>query len=215
MKLCLDSLTLSDTEPTELIRSAKSAGFDLVSLWVQPPPIFSSALVTPAKAKLVAAALAETGMRVGPLEVFDMGMVDYAKFLIERKILREPFYFNVLLGSLGTLSATAFNLAAAVMGLPSGATWAGAGIGRFQLYVNSMSITMGGNVRVGLEDNLLYDQETKEAASNGRLVERVAKIAAVCERPIATPDEARRIIGLAPRAAFRVSPTSERAFVQA
>jgi sugar phosphate isomerase/epimerase len=70
MQLCLDSLTLSNTEPVDLIRSAKSAGFDLVSLWVQPPPIFPLQLVTAAKVKAVAAALAETGIRVGPLEVF-------------------------------------------------------------------------------------------------------------------------------------------------
>ena len=167
----------------------------------------------PAMIKKLADTMNERGI-VPELEIFDMGMVDYAKFLIERKILREPFYFNVLLGSLGTLSATAFNLAAAVMALPAGATWAGAGIGRFQLFVNSMSIAMGGNVRVGLEDNLLYNQETKEPASNFRLVERLAKIAAASERAIATPDEARRIIGLAPRSALHVSSTSENAFVR-
>ena len=72
MKLCLDSLTLNDTEPMEIIRCAKNAGFDLVSLWVQPPALFPLPLVTPAKAKACSAVLAETGMRVGPLEVFDM-----------------------------------------------------------------------------------------------------------------------------------------------
>ena len=70
MKLSLDSLTLTDTEPTELIRAAKSAGFDQVSLWVQPPPIFPKQLVTPANAKACMAALADTGMTVGALEVF-------------------------------------------------------------------------------------------------------------------------------------------------
>ncbi len=136
---------------------------------------------------------------VPELEVFDLGMISYAEYLIERKILREPFYFNLLLGSLGTLSATAFHLATAVKSLPAGATWAGGGIGRFQLPVNSMSITMGGNVRVGLEDNLLYDQETKQHATNPDLVERLRKIAIACERHTATPDEARAIIGLATR----------------
>jgi sugar phosphate isomerase/epimerase len=72
VKLSLDSLTVTDTEPVDLIRSAKSAGFDLVSLWVQPPPIFPLQLVTQAKAKACAAALAETGIAVGALEVFDL-----------------------------------------------------------------------------------------------------------------------------------------------
>jgi sugar phosphate isomerase/epimerase len=70
MKLCLDCLTLTDTEPVDLILAAKSAGFDLVSLWVQGPPLFPLQLVTPAKAKACQTALADTGMRVGPLEVF-------------------------------------------------------------------------------------------------------------------------------------------------
>ncbi|HTV96160.1 MAG TPA: sugar phosphate isomerase/epimerase [Steroidobacteraceae bacterium] len=79
MKLSLDSLTVTDTEPVDLIRGAKSAGFDLVSLWVQPPPIFPLQLVTPAKAKACAAALAETGIGVGALEVFVLGSAEAIK----------------------------------------------------------------------------------------------------------------------------------------
>jgi uncharacterized protein (DUF849 family) len=140
----------------------------------------------------------ERGM-VPELEIFDFGMLDYAKHLIERKVLREPFYFNFLLGSLGTLSATPFHLATLVMSLPAGATWAGAGIGRFQFFVNSMSITMGGHVRVGLEDNLYFDEAKQEPATNPGLVERLAVLARAAGREPATPAEAREIIGLPPR----------------
>jgi sugar phosphate isomerase/epimerase len=79
MKLCLDSLTLTDTEPVDLIRSARKAGFDLVSLWVQPPSLFPLQLVTREKAKACAAALADTGIFVGPLEVFDLSSVESVK----------------------------------------------------------------------------------------------------------------------------------------
>lgn len=72
MQLCLDSLTVNDTEPADLIRAARSAGFDLVSLWAQPPSIFPLQLVTPAKLAACQSALAETGIQVGPLEVFDL-----------------------------------------------------------------------------------------------------------------------------------------------
>jgi sugar phosphate isomerase/epimerase len=72
MKLCLDSLTLTNTEPMDLIRSARSAGFDLVSLWVQPPALFPLPLVNQNNAKACADALADTGVAVGPLEVFDL-----------------------------------------------------------------------------------------------------------------------------------------------
>ena len=84
--------------------------------------------------------------------------------------------------------------------LPAGATWAGAGIGRFQFFVNSMAITMGGHVRVGLEDNLYQDQSAREPATNAGLVSRLAQLATAADRPVATPDEARKIIGLESRA---------------
>jgi 3-keto-5-aminohexanoate cleavage enzyme len=133
---------------------------------------------------------------VPELEVFDMGMLDYAKYLIDRKVLHEPFYFNLLLGSLGTLSATPFHLSTLITSLPPGATWAAAGIGKFQFYVNSMAITMGGHVRVGLEDNLFMDREKQEPATNLTLVERLARLARSAEREICMPAEARKIIGL-------------------
>lgn len=136
---------------------------------------------------------------VPELEVFDYGMVDYAKYLIERGVLREPFYFNLLLGSLGTVSATPFNLASIVAALPSGATWAAAGIGRFQFSMNSLGVTMGGNVRIGLEDNLYEDTGKQRLATNPGLVERIARLARAAEREPATPAQAREIIGLPSR----------------
>jgi 3-oxoadipate:acetyl-CoA acetyltransferase len=142
--------------------------------------------------------MAERGI-VPELEVFDFGMVDYAKVLIEREVLRPPFYFNLLLGSLGTLSATPFHLATLVASLPPGSTWSAAGIGRFQFSVNAMAITMGGHVRVGLEDNLWLDQQKRRPATNLALIERLATLAHATERRIASPDRARELIGLPAR----------------
>jgi 3-oxoadipate:acetyl-CoA acetyltransferase len=139
--------------------------------------------------------MAERGI-VPELEVFDLGMVDYAKFLVDKGVLVPPFYFNILLGSLGTLSATPLHLATVVQSLPPGSTWAGAGIGRYQLFVNSMAVTMGGHVRVGLEDNLWLDTEKTRPATNARLVERLVALADAVEREVATPAQARELIGL-------------------
>jgi 3-keto-5-aminohexanoate cleavage enzyme len=133
---------------------------------------------------------------VPELEVFDFGMLDYAHYLIERKVLREPFYFNLLLGSLGTLAATPLNLALLVERLPAGATWAAAGIGRFQLRMNALGIAMGGHARVGLEDNLYLDAGKREPATNLALVERVAGIARALGRRVSSPLETRQRIGL-------------------
>ena len=126
-------------------------------------------------------------------------MVDYAKYLIGRGVLGAPLYFNVLLGSLGTLAASPFNLAALTVSLPDGAVWGAAGIGRFQFGVNSLAVAMGGHVRVGLEDALYLDAEKRRPASNLELVERVAAVARACERELATPAQARELIGLASR----------------
>jgi 3-keto-5-aminohexanoate cleavage enzyme len=133
---------------------------------------------------------------VPELEIFDLGMVDYARYLVDRGLLRPPLYFNLLLGSLGTLSASALNLGLLIDALPPGATWAGAGIGRFQLAVNAMAIAAGGHVRVGLEDNLWLDTDKAQPATNVALVERLVAIARASEREIAVPQEARKIIGL-------------------
>lgn len=149
----------------------------------------------PAMIRALAEKMAARGI-VPELEVFDLGMVDYAKYLIDRGVLEPPFYFNLLLGSLGTLSATPFHLATLAMSLPTGAVWAGAGIGRFQFLVNSMAITMGGHVRVGLEDNLYMDVEKRRPATNLALVERLVTLAGAAEREVCTPAEARALIGL-------------------
>jgi len=150
----------------------------------------------PATIRGLAQRMRERGI-MPELELFDLGMADYACYLVERGEVTLPGYANILLGSLGTASASAFNLATIVRALPPQVTWAAAGIGRFQLPMNSMAIAMGGHVRVGLEDNLWMDPETKaDPASNLRLIERVVAIARANGRDVATPAEARAMIGL-------------------
>jgi uncharacterized protein (DUF849 family) len=143
----------------------------------------------------LAGRMAERGI-IPELEIFDFGMLDYAHYLIERGILKPPFVFNLLLGSLGTLAATPLNLALLVERLPTGAFWSAAGIGRFQFSTNALGVVMGGNVRTGLEDNLYMDAEKRELASNERLVKRIVAYSLALERPIATPSQARQMLGL-------------------
>lgn len=150
----------------------------------------------PQMIRRLAERMAERGI-TPELELFDLGMADYLVHLVEREVLRPPLYVNVLLGSLGTLSASAGNLAAVVRALPDGATWSAAGIGRFQLDVATLATAMGGHVRVGLEDNLWFDRARTVPATNGALVARVVELARLLERRPAAPDEARAAIGLA------------------
>jgi 3-keto-5-aminohexanoate cleavage enzyme len=149
----------------------------------------------PAVIRALADRMRERGI-VPELEVFDLGMIDYAKFLLDRGVLQPPLYFNLLLGSLGTLSATPLNLALLAHALPPGSTWAAAGIGRFQFPTNALAVAMDGHVRVGLEDNLYMDDAKLEPASNLALVERIVRLGRAIGRAVATPGQARDIIGL-------------------
>jgi uncharacterized protein (DUF849 family) len=129
-------------------------------------------------------------------EVFEVGMAEYMRYLADREILAGPFYANILLGSLGTLRATRENLDLCVRALPEGTVWAVAGIGRFQEDASELALSAGGHVRIGLEDNIWYDRERTRKARNAELVERVERRAAELGRDVASPAEARRIIGL-------------------
>jgi 3-keto-5-aminohexanoate cleavage enzyme len=135
---------------------------------------------------------------VPELEVFEPGFINYAVYLIRKGVLRVPFYFNLILGSLGTAPLDPAGLGYMLSLLPPGATWALGGLGGFQLDANVMAVASGGHVRVGLEDNLWFDRGKTDPADNGRLVARIARIAREMGREPATPAEAREIIGLPP-----------------
>ena len=149
----------------------------------------------PEMIRRLASAMQARGI-VPELEIFDMGMLDYAHYLIGKGILQPPFTFNLLLGSLGTLAATPLNLALLVERLPAGAFWSAAGIGRFQFEMNALGSVFGGHVRTGLEDNLYLDPLKRELATNELLVQRLARLAEAAGRSLAAPEEARALIGL-------------------
>lgn len=132
------------------------------------------------------------------LEVFDFGMIDYAHYLLRKRVLHRPAYCNLLLGSQGTAAATALNLAAMVRALPEQTTWSATGVGRFQFQINCLAVAMGGHVRVGLEDAIYYDPEKTQLATNPGLIDRIVKVARAMGRDPASPEETRQIIGLSP-----------------
>jgi 3-keto-5-aminohexanoate cleavage enzyme len=143
----------------------------------------------------LAVAMKQTGVKP-ELEVFDPGMISLAKVLETKGILEGRKYFNLLFGSLNSIPARLKDLDYLISTLPEKSVWAAAGIGQFQLPINAGAIIMGGNVRVGLEDNIFYDYKKKKLATNVELVERLIRIANEIYRPIATPEEARILVGL-------------------
>lgn len=128
------------------------------------------------------------------VEVFDAGMLDSALRLIKRGVLKAPVHFNLVMGVPGSIAGTPRNLMFLKEGIPSNCTWCVCGIGRAQVPMLTMAMLMGGHVRTGLEDTILYEKDV--LASNKMLVERVHRLAKEFGREIATPNEAREILSL-------------------
>ncbi|WP_323171323.1 3-keto-5-aminohexanoate cleavage protein [Natrialba sp. PRR66] len=129
------------------------------------------------------------------LELFNDGHLNEALGLLDRRDLADPVYGTLIFGP-GTLTPpTPRNFLTAIDNLPAGAQFNTLGFGRHQLPFATMGLLFGGHVRVGLEDNVYYRQG-ELATSNGQLVERVVRIADELGRPVATPSQAREILGL-------------------
>lgn len=130
------------------------------------------------------------------LEIFDSGMINLARYLERHGILSGTKYFNLLLGNLNTAAATIGDLSHLVAALPEDSVWSAAGLGSFQLPMNVAAILAGGNVRVGLEDNIHYDAGRSRLATNVELVQRLVRISQEFERPLATCAQVRAMLGL-------------------
>ena len=130
------------------------------------------------------------------LEVFDKGMIDTALKVADRKgLLVHPLHWDFVLGV--QMTATIRDLAFMVDSIPAGSTWTATGIGKNAWNIAAATIAMGGHVRVGFEDNL-YLEKGVLAESNGQMVEKAVKLAKLLGREVATPAEAREILGLKP-----------------
>ncbi|MDR1241793.1 MAG: 3-keto-5-aminohexanoate cleavage protein [Deltaproteobacteria bacterium] len=130
------------------------------------------------------------------IEVFDTAFITNALRLAQEGCLAEPLHFQFVLGVRGGMDATPENLLFLLRQVPAGSTWSVIGIGKGHLPLSAMALHMGGHVRVGMEDNVLYRRRTP-VKNNAQFVERIVRLAEEFERPVATVAEARKILGLA------------------
>ena len=142
-------------------------------------------------------AMNEAGVRP-ELECFDTGHIANTSPLIDMGVLRSPYQFSLIMGVLGGIPGTTRHLQNQVDTLPDGSLWQVIGIGLNQWALAASALAMGGNVRVGLEDNF-YVEEGRMASNNGELVEKAARLAAEVGRPVASVEEARKILCLESR----------------
>lgn len=169
---------------------------DMGSLTLSSLNFNSSASVnSPEMIQKLAAAMLERGI-VPELEVFDVGMINYSKYLLRKKLIEPPFYFNLILGNIACAQANLLNTGVMINELPENSIWSVGGIGNAQLKMNSVAIAMGGGVRVGIEDNIWFDTARTKLATNVDLIKRVHTIAAANEREIMSPQHFRQIMNL-------------------
>jgi len=132
------------------------------------------------------------------VEAFDAGFVDNALLLHRRGLIPDPLHVDFVLGVQGAMIGTEDRLDFLRSTLPVGATWMVAGVGRYEMPLARASIARGGHVRVGLEDNLFVSKGVL-AKGSWELVRAAADLAREAGRPLATPEEARRILSLRSR----------------
>lgn len=129
------------------------------------------------------------------IEVFDSAMVDTALRLVKSGLIAAPLHFDFVLGMAGGMGASTRHLDFLLQSIPDDSTWCVAGLGRHQLVLAQESMQRGGHVRVGLEDNI-YLSKGVLAQGSFELVRHVARDAAALGRPLATIEEAKRILRL-------------------
>jgi uncharacterized protein (DUF849 family) len=128
------------------------------------------------------------------LEVFDLGHVRFARQMVDEGLIADPPLFQICLGMPWGAGADTATMKTMRDELPANANWAGFGISRMQMPMAAQAVLLGGNVRVGLEDNLYLDRGV--LASNGQLVERAAEIVTRLGARVLSPAEAREKLGL-------------------
>ncbi|WP_447041481.1 3-keto-5-aminohexanoate cleavage protein [Streptomyces sp. DSM 118878] len=151
---------------------------------------------TPDMLRQGAKRIQELGVRP-ELEIFDTGQLWFAKQLLAEGLLDDPTVFQLCMGVPWGAPADPGVLQSMVNMLPEGAQWASFALGRMQMPWVAQSILLGGQVRVGLEDNLYLGKGNK--ATNAQLVERAVRITENLGSRVATTDEARHKLGLKPR----------------
>lgn len=155
----------------------------------------SASVSSPKMIMRLAHEMGERGIKP-ELEVFDLGMVNFAHYLIKKNLIQPPHYFNIILGNIAAAQARLHHLGLIVSELPDDSYVCVAGIGDSQLDMNTLGVVMGNGARVGLEDNVWFDRARTTPASNEMLVQRLARVADSLGRELAEAADVREYLGL-------------------
>ena len=153
----------------------------------------SVVIQTPIQLRRQATLIRECGVKP-EMEIFDSGNLWFAKQMVEEGLIDAPPMFQLCLGIPWGAPVNPQTMGYLVGQLPEGAVWAGFGIGRHQFPMVAQAALLGGHVRVGLEDNLYLEKGVY--ASNGSLTEKAVQVIEILGAKVASPDDARDILGL-------------------
>jgi 3-keto-5-aminohexanoate cleavage enzyme len=142
-----------------------------------------------------AEAMKERGIKA-ELETYHTGAAGVIRQLIDRDLIEPPYWIQTVMGYQASSLPTVDHVGRLLRDFPEDTLWLCSGIGRHQLPMTTLATLMGGHVRVGLEDNIYYQKGEK--ADNAQLVARAVRIAHELNREVASPDQAREMLGLSP-----------------
>ena len=194
---CSDAGNDKRMEHFALVEGIEMGSYDAGTFNWMPGGVF---LNSPAFLEKLGDLYLEKGIKP-EIEIFDAGMLGIANYFVKKGHLSSPCHFQFCLGVLGGMPATVENLLYLKNHIPAGSTWSAFGIGAGHMPILYAALALGGHVRVGMEDNVVYGKDengNKIMATNQMLVERARRaIEAYGNRP-ATSAEAREILGIPP-----------------
>lgn len=179
---------VKELRPEMASLNAGSFNFGRIGIFQNPPETI----------ELFAKSMRELGV-IPEFEIYDISMIENVKCLIlERNLIEPPLQFSLIFGIMGGIPATPKNLIFMIESLPEKSRWQVIAIGKHQFSIGTMGILLGGNVRVGMEDNI-YLSKGVLAKSNAELVEKIVKIIRALDLDAATVDEARSYLNIPSR----------------
>lgn len=162
---------------------------DMCSLTLSSLNFYSQASVNnPNLIQQLALKMKEYGV-VPELECFDLGMINYGKYLISKGIIEGPFYWNILFNNIAGIQSNLSQIGAAVDSIPSKQYVSLAGLGKDQLKINTIAIASNLGVRIGLEDNIWFNEARTKKATNFDLLKRIHLLLDIFEKKYMPPKE--------------------------
>lgn len=196
--IILNLTTSGDLHATEETRMAhlialkpEMASYDAGSMNWMHSGLF---LNPPAFLEKLGQVMYENGVKP-EIEAFDASFIYNALYYQKKGVLKAPLHFQFCMGAAGGTAATVENLVYLKSLIPQEATWSAFGIGAGHMPILLATIAMGGHIRLGMEDNVMY-AKNRLAKSNAEFVERAVRLIKEANRTVATTDEAREILGL-------------------